>query len=652
MTTKSNVYHYFSYVIYALVFFCSIGLYSVSMVRESGSTDYLIPLIIRYGIVIAGIAILILGYRTAFNYIPDKFKTFNIPVISKLIEAGILVSVIIVTVLLNLVNWVSLWGTEFSSEYLDFALGNGSSLSNTTMLAYMYGYICKGLVNIHASAYPIIVFNFVLYIGVIVFTYYICKIALRIRYGILAVLLLAFMPAFTKLILNINPEVFYLFLITAYIFALVKICKLNKTGKIEENYCIVFFILLGLASGFIASLDMFGIVLLLITLPSLLLIVNNDAWLKVQKNWFQSLVYFAAFLVGCFASLYLINVNGLVNFENIMNYVYSFIPNGLNVDIFIPMAGRQEGIAIIIFAGISIFAFLRNDKDNGLYYVLFVDIAAILSFVKFNVNTYELIVNYAWVMLAVIGLFSLPSFVLSAQENEQARVKKKEKENKKFHKEQEKFLSKNAGSVISLAPNTDAGTPVKTEEPKVSLNNTEVKMEPVENKKSDDIDKDIKPKKDKNDKKNNDFVLNLDNNESKSEEQEMVKTVSVVETPNKEAVTAIEEKLAPVSLEPVKVETVYAGNDDRSKILPSRRDYKTAHVYKSDEEKTLHDENVNKPVSNHQNAELKEKPAFIKNVLPTPKPHVAKEMSYDYELKDNELDYDITDIKGHEYYDI
>ena len=43
---------------------------------------------------------------------------------------------------------------------------------------------------------------------------------------------------------------------------------------------------------------------------------------------------------------------------------------------------------------------------------------------------------------------------------------------------------------------------------------------------------------------------------------------------------------------------------------------------------------------------------FIKNPLPGPKPHVARELTYDYDFKDDDLEFDITDMKGKDYYDI
>ena len=101
------------------------------------------------------------------------------------------------------------------------------------MLGYFYGNICKLLVNIHPSAYPIFAFNGLLQIGVIVFTYYAVKQAFRMRYAILSVLVLSFMPMFMDLCLNINPDTLYTFLISIYIFVLVKICTANKNNKIE-----------------------------------------------------------------------------------------------------------------------------------------------------------------------------------------------------------------------------------------------------------------------------------------------------------------------------------------------------------------------------------------------------------------------------------
>lgn len=45
-------------------------------------------------------------------------------------------------------------------------------------------------------------------------------------------------------------------------------------------------------------------------------------------------------------------------------------------------------------------------------------------------------------------------------------------------------------------------------------------------------------------------------------------------------------------------------------------------------------------------------PKLIKNPLPGPKPHVPKELSFDYNPKEYEMDFDIIDLSGKDYYDI
>ncbi len=45
------------------------------------------------------------------------------------------------------------------------------------------------------------------------------------------------------------------------------------------------------------------------------------------------------------------------------------------------------------------------------------------------------------------------------------------------------------------------------------------------------------------------------------------------------------------------------------------------------------------------------KPKMIRNPLPGPKPHVAKELNYDYNPKPSEMEFDIVDLKGKDFFD-
>ena len=43
---------------------------------------------------------------------------------------------------------------------------------------------------------------------------------------------------------------------------------------------------------------------------------------------------------------------------------------------------------------------------------------------------------------------------------------------------------------------------------------------------------------------------------------------------------------------------------------------------------------------------------LIKNPVPGPKEHVAKELAFDYDPRDDELDFDLKDLDGKDFYDI
>ncbi len=51
-------------------------------------------------------------------------------------------------------------------------------------------------------------------------------------------------------------------------------------------------------------------------------------------------------------------------------------------------------------------------------------------------------------------------------------------------------------------------------------------------------------------------------------------------------------------------------------------------------------------------SQTERKPKLIRNPLPGPKPHVPKELNYDYLPKESEMKFDIEDLKGRDYYDL
>ena len=60
-----------------------------------------------------------------------------------------------------------------------------------------------------------------------------------------------------------------------------------------------------------------------------------------------------------------------------------------------------------------------------------------------------------------------------------------------------------------------------------------------------------------------------------------------------------------------------------------------------------------KPVAmDNAKAVVERKPKMIRNPLPGPKPHVAKELNYDYNPKPSEMEFDIVDLKGKDFFDL
>ncbi|MCR5846815.1 MAG: hypothetical protein K6G75_01675 [Lachnospiraceae bacterium] len=802
MVTKKNIYHYILYVIFALIFFCGIGLHSLSVSGIDTNGAPLVGMIIRYAIVFVSAALIILAYKIFFPRIPSKYIPEKIPVISKLLEMLGLIFIVLMMIFARTMLVAARYGNEVDSVYLNYALGNSSVLPDTTMASYIYASICTLLCKIHYSVYPIYVFNGLLNIGSSVFTYFIVKRSFRMRYAILALLLLGFMPGSIASVQSISPDIVLNFLFIGFIYYLIRVNELNIHGDINAPVHVLFIVGLGFLSGFIASLDIIGVSLAVIAVSSLIFNYNKEPDYKFQKRHIQVLIYLGTFIAFLFIFLYVIKNNGFNNIENVHNYINSFIPDGLTLTFVAPMEARAEGIIILIFSAIAILAFIRSEYDKGLFMVIIIDLAFVFSFVKLNNISYPNIINLCYIIIAVIGFFAVPSFIITPDEEFQREIARQEKEKKRRAKEYEKNkLTGNLGislesvnekftSDVSTAENKP--DTAKEESPvspapkipdayknpyyKINQNDSAQKIDKlvqVADSKNEDIPfdapvgrkyREIIPigfnsssGKSKNDNTsantgdihsgygdgrsmldtetifvreanedvssvtniNNDVdaasdttegtvvftetgitenteksgLISLENSTSANASEFTVNVNSTSEVQNTEdAKTETETEVQADSNDVAVSETTSdnvselkqdngigsgSGSDEtnviiseetqndkpaikydndtqnRDKIIPSRRDYKTAHVFKSKEEEVRHDQEVEeKKVSiSGIDPELKATP-MIKNPLPVPKPHVPKELTYDYDLKDDELEFDIIDLKGKDYYDI
>lgn len=628
MVTKKNVFHYLVYVLFALTFICSIGLYAVKYVEYTGGSDYLMPLIIDYAVVFIGVIILIFGYRLAIKYIPEKYIPDKLPVIPRMYELIALTLVVILAIFIRFMSVANVLGHEIDSVFYDYAMGLPTEIP-ASFVSFIYANICTFFYGLIEGPYLIYAFNGILQVASIILLYFFFKRAFQMRYAVLVCVLLSFLPAFFSNITVISSDHLISFFAVLFLYFLARICELNKKGKFVENYQIIYVILLGIFAGVLCALDIIGITALIAGVCAFLLIRNKDAWLSFQKNWFQALLFFAVSIIALILFLYFIPIDSVKGIEGVMNYLYCYIPSGLSLNIVVPMYKRPESIALYVLVLVAILAFIRDDEDLGFNFVLFTDMASIFTFVSFKSSDYTVLVDTMYVCLAVIGLFSIPKFILTKDEIESNAEKKKERE---INKEKRQMAKDKKDGTLRLSLNPD-----NDEENEIRFN------------KSSSKEKNIKE--------------NVDTAKTVSAPPEIPK--ELIEDKKEVVGEVVKKETKPLV---PKEEVIPEPSDIKRNVIPSRREYKTAHVYKSEEEKAIHDSKLNEPVvtSVRTDAELKEKaaasikkneetpvePKLIKNVLPTPKAHVSKELSFDYNPTAGEMDYDIKDLKGKDFYDI
>lgn len=672
MKTKKSLFHYMAYVLFALIFFCSIAMYAVNIVEMNNSADYLIPVVLRYLIVVAGILVFIYGYQLLLKYLPSKYKNFKLPEISLIVKIGIIFLLFIVFCFPRLISISNAIGEHEISPWLDYALYNTQNLPDTSMLSFIYGSLLRVFTSIIDSEFIVYTINLVFEIGVVVFTFLMLEENLGLIVAVIASFILSVMPGLSLQCTKVTPSVFFTLLISAYFYILFHLIKMNLSRKIDSEGKIILFILLGILGGFILCLDVSGIVIPILTIAVLIMLRNKEPNFKSCSCVTQSIVTTITEICTCLVVLFFVNNNGLLKAVNITNYFNSFVPNGLSLDIYPAFDLVPVGIILYIFVGIAILSFIRNADDLGFVYVVIADIATVCIFVLFNNSEYSYVINYSWVILATFGLISIPTFVLTEEEQRASEKKKIENEKKKEQRKYKKQFAKDKSSGnksislemtdeiveeetnVSIVPTPDKSnfnTSEDSKEEMISIDNENTNdsrsmIKVVEA--PPEIPKDLNmPREDYSNLTSHTIVKKEATENISAVIPESAEDGDRINTKNNVKVS--DEKEDVVAVTPVFSEPV----EKPSNIIPSRREYKTAHVYRSEEEKIEHEDRMKTaPVNNSVPAELKEKAGFIKNPLPTPKPHVTRELAYDYDLSPSEMDFDITDMKGKDFYDI
>jgi hypothetical protein len=552
----------------------------------SAEGSAIVLILIRYGIVFIVAVLLVLIFKFVVPKIPEKYQIKDLPVISKSYEAVGIITLIMLMIFVRVMFITSQFGVEIENAYYDYALGSTVRVPGTAYVDYAYASICSLLCKISSTPYPIYALNILLQAGIIAFAYFMLKRSLRMRYALLMAMLLSFMPYSIKASMNISPDTLLTFLYVAYFYYLSWIIYLNKKSHIIDGYQMLYIVALGVFSGFVAMWDILGVSLLVLTVSMLLLTCKKYTETVFQNKFIQSGIFIVSFAGSLFLFLSLFYNNGLNQMDNVLNYIYSFIPRGLSLTYEAPMETRPEGIAIFIFVAIAIFAFIRNEFDKGLPSVILLDFICVFTFVKFNTSEYSYILNFFFMLITVIGLFELPSFALSVEDISNAE---KEREALKY-KSNDDNEEERYNSYKPAYQGKSSTTYVKEEDEEKDLKAVAIASGKVENK--------------------------------KPEEKQPEKTLP-----------AVVEKPAVQTTLPERIPITNTETAVKEEVTDNMRSTATGLT-------------LVETVPDRSNS------GFIKNPLPGPKPHVARELTYDYDFKDEDLDFDITDMKGKDYYDI
>lgn len=582
MITRKNIYHYIVYMIFAFTYFCCIGLYCVSVSTEKTGSSLIIGLIIRYALCFVIPIGAIFAYRLIYDHIPAKFVPDKMPVFNKRTEGIFVGSFSLIALFLRFFVITAHIGEDINNVFYDYAFLRADILPTNEYISFLYGRILRLLVRIHPSEYPIYAFNGILQVSTAVLLYYTLKKAFRIRYAIAGYVLLAFTPVAMSHVIYINSDSLHAFFVALYMFFLVFINVDNKNGKIDESYKILFFVGLGIFCAYLLRLDKSNIVLPVITLSSLIMIRHKEATTKIQKSYFQILIFLISFLLFFAIFLSVMRINNL-SFEDGMTVFFnSFSPRGLTLKLLYFEKARPEGIVVYMLFVPFILLFLRRNTDKGLFAALLFVVYNIFTFVDFKSPDYSFLVEYIAAMCAAVGIFAIP--LISAKDEELDEEEREETlrlESRERERAERKAEIRNRKESIRLEKDAayNERRLLRKQEFEEVRNEREAKL--VEKRESKNDITSLEYRGDTS-AQNNSLIYESEKGDfdmlSKSKEQ----GISLV--------------------------------DDNSKD----------------------DKNYN----------------FIKNPLPTPKPHVSKELCYDYDLKPSDMDFDIKDLKGKDYYDI
>lgn len=601
---------YIVWGIFSIVFFADIGIAAIEIYQNNGTQEFLIPVVTMYACAIVGIVLCIVLYKLYEKFILPNMDG-EMPVLQGALEIFAFVLFLFVAISVRIIAIISAAKEPAGiTDFYEYAIStSGGELSNIySNGVYIYCGLLKFILSFlgHIPSAAMAVQAGIQIITIVVMYLAVKKAVGRLPAWICSALL-AFLPGSFFGVRVCTPDALYTLFFSLFLLALVYLCEANREEKIRLTVQSGFYVAIGVFVAFLSYYDIVGLIAVIITIVALAQFRNEDAWMSIQRPWLQILLFLLSFIFSLILMLWFLPCNGLeVGPEAVLGYFKCFVPDaGFNLMILPPHKGQWDSLVLFIMSGIWFVGFLRSKRDKAFPYALMIVVMTICSF--FGIGTYEYtgLVSFAWIMLATIGITSLRVFCKNAKEDVVPERGKKQKEVVKAENERN-------------ITNTFVEKGVRSDKMAKKTENTEIVLKPVKIILSEDTP-------------DEELVIEqtLRRNVPRRSELPMDKNMDTDDVSKAEnsSVRAV-----------VKEEVKQPDNTEEKKIEVVR-------VIESQPQSVI-EETVDKKVQPERKTKL------IRNPLPGPKPHVPKELNYDYEPKDSEMEFDLDDLVGKDYYDL
>ncbi len=428
---------YILWGLFSIILFTDIGIAAMEIYQKAEGQVTWISIVLMYAYAIAGILAVIVIYKLVERFILPKLGE-ETPVLAGAAEIFAVVTVLIVAAAVRLIAVISsggiLEGTTVFYDYGVSVLGN-VSLDTQSNGAYIYGNLLSFLLGFlgykPASAMAI---QSVIQLITIIVVYFAAKKGLGRLPAWLAFLMVSFLPGSFLLVKECTPDSLFTMFFAVYLLCLIYLCEANRNQKIKEKAHALFYVLLGVFSAFLAYYDVIGLFTVVIGIVAIIKTKNKEAWITVQRVWFQLMLYLLAFVFGLVLMLWFMPLNGCESGPAaLVQYLMDCIPSfELNLMLLSPHKGQWDSLALFIMSGLWFAGFLRDDKDHAFPYVIMIDVSTLLVFLGIGDSEFSSLSSFAWIMLSAIGLSSLRRFrknekdVAAAEKAKRDNVARKE----------------------------------------------------------------------------------------------------------------------------------------------------------------------------------------------------------------------------------